>query len=153
MKRLLIGLMTASLLLAGTTTLARGNHDNGRHHGSRPPAHQGYHRPHHRPQYYRPHRRHHHRDGYRGAYLLGGVALGAILADSFASRDPEVIYVEPNPYPRTRIVYRDRPVTTALVSEPEWRLLRDQSNNCFEVTVDENGNELRTQVPASECDW
>jgi hypothetical protein len=79
--------------------------------------------------------------------------LGAVLADAFSSRDPAVVYVEPSPYPRTRIVYRDRPVSTALIAEPEWRLLRDQSDNCYEVTVDEDGNELRTQVPASECDW
>ena len=38
MKRLLTGLMTVSLLLAGTSTLARGDYDKGRHHGPRPPA-------------------------------------------------------------------------------------------------------------------
>ncbi len=155
MKRLLIGLMAVSLILAGTSTLARGNHDKGRHHGPRPPAHQGHHRPHYRPHYRPQHHHHHHRDrdGYRGAYLLGGVALGAVLADAFSYRDPEVVYVESSRYPSTRVIYRDRPVSTTVVSESEWSLTRDLEGNCYEVSTDDAGYESRTQVPASECDW
>ena len=156
MKRLLIGLMTVSLLLAGTSPLARGNHDKGRHHGPRPPTHQGHHRPDYRPHYrphYRPQHHHHHRDGYRGAYLLGGVALGAVLADAFSHREPDVVYVESSRYPRTRVIYRDRPVSTTVISESEWSLTRDLEGNCFEITTDAAGNELRTQVPESDCDW
>ena len=151
MKRLLIGLMTASLLLGGTSALARGKHDHRGHHAPRPPAHLGHHRPHHRP-YRRPHH-HHHRDDYRGAYLLGGLALGAVLTNAFYDHEPDVVYVERSPYPRTRVIYRDRPVTTTVVSETEWSLLSDLDGNCYEVATDDAGNELRTQVPASECDW
>jgi hypothetical protein len=78
--------------------------------------------------------------------------LGVVLADAFSHREPEVVYVESRP-PSTRVVYRDRPVSTVLVSESEWSLTRDLEGNCYEVSVDASGNEFRTRVPASECDW
>lgn len=139
MKRLLIGLVTASMLLTGPAALAGGKHGHGGYH--RPPIHGGY---------YRPHHHHHYRD-YSGAYLLGGIALGAVLTDAFVSRSPSVVYVEPSP--PARVIYRERPVTTVVVQESERSLLRDLSGNCYEVRTDDNGNELRTQVSSSQCDW
>lgn len=132
MKRLLIGLLTASLLLTGSNALARGGHG-----GHYPPPHLG-------------HYRHHHND-YRGAYLLGGLALGAVLADTMIYREPTVVYVERERSPR--VIYRERPVTRVVVSEPERSLLRDLKGNCYEVSRDGAGNELRSQLPAFECDW
>lgn len=135
MKSLLIGLLTASMLLTGTNALAWGRHS-------------GHYAPsvHHR--YYG---HHHHSHGYRGAYLLGGLALGAVLTDALIHRDPAVVYVEPSPRPR--VIYRERPVTRVVVTPPERRLLRDLDGNCYEVGKDGSGTELRTQLPASKCDW
>jgi hypothetical protein len=41
-----------------------------------------------------------------------------------------------------------------VVAAPQGRhLLRDLNGNCFERTTDANGNELRTELPPSQCNW
>lgn len=136
MKRLLIGLLAASMLLTGTNALARGGH--GGFYAPAPPPYRSHHWP-----------RHHH--DYSGAYLIGGLALGAILTDALIDRNPTTVYVEPSPPPR--VTYRERPVTTVVVTQPRRSLLRDLKGNCYEVSNDGSGSELRTQLPAAECDW
>lgn len=154
MKMLLIGLMTLSLLTAGGTAMAEGVKHGRGHYAPRPPAHLSHHRPHHRPDYghhrpdfsyRRPHHDHHrnHHD-YRGAYVLGGLALGAVLADAF-DNDSTVVYVDRSPAPPPRVIYRS--------GNSDIGLLRDRYGDCYEVFTNARGNEVRTEVAASECDW
>lgn len=83
--------------------------------------------------------------------FLGGLVLGSLLS-----------------YPRTyeRTVYRGVPAvetyarnggnvrvySSAPVASGR-RLLRDLEGNCFERNVDEEGNEIRVQLDASECEF
>ena len=134
MKRLMIGLIAASLVAGSGSALAGGYRDYGRHYS--PPRHSYY-------------GGHHH--SHSGAYLLGGVVLGAVLADAFYRPDPpEVVYVERRPYYGPRVVYQE---STLAVPAVRRSLLRDLNGNCFETSNDTDGRELRKQVPASECDW
>ena len=136
MKRVLIGLLAASMLMTGTNALARGGH--GGFYGPPPPPYRGH--------YWSGH----HHD-YSGAYLIGGLALGAVLTDALIDRGPTTVYVEPRPAPR--VIFRERPVTTVVVTQPRRSLLRDLNGKCYEISRDDADNELRTQLPASECDW
>lgn len=100
-------------------------------------------------------RRHDHDAG----YFVGGLVLGSLLS---APR-----YYEP---PIERVVYRSAPVVTqrevvvvrntvrdSSASNNQIasgrRLLRDLEGNCFERNVDEEGNEIRVQLQAQECDF
>lgn len=77
-------------------------------------------------------------------YLLGGIVLGSLL--SYPSyREPvtrirEIVYVKESS-PRT---------TTAATGR---HLLKDLEGNCFERVTDEDGNEVRIQLEASECSF
>lgn len=62
-------------------------------------------------------------------------------------RQPRVVYVN-NPAPVTTRVIRSTPV-----ARPERSLLRDLDGNCFERNFDDLGNEIRTQLPASACNF
>jgi hypothetical protein len=131
MKRFVVALMTASLLAVSGGAWAGGYG----HHYS-PPRHYSY--------------GHHH--SHSGAYLLGGVVLGAVLADAFyRPAPPTVVYVERSPYYRPRVIYREETVTVPVPAQRS--LLRDLKGNCFEISSDRDGNELRKQVSASECNW
>lgn len=100
-------------------------------------------------------RRHDHDAG----YFVGGLVLGSLLS---APR-----YYEPRV---ERVVYRSAPVVTqrevVVVRNNERntsgsnnqiasgrRLLRDLEGNCFERNVDEQGNEIRVQLQAQECNF
>lgn len=83
--------------------------------------------------------------------FVGGLVLGSLLS-----------------YPRSyeRTIYRTVPVvdtyrttggnvkvySSAPVASGR-RLLRDLEGNCFERNIDEEGNEIRVQLDASECDF
>lgn len=83
--------------------------------------------------------------------FIGGLVLGSLFS-----------------YPRTyeRTIYRTVPVvdtyktvtgnvkvySSAPVASGR-RLLRDLEGNCFERNIDEEGNEIRVQLDASECDF
>lgn len=92
--------------------------------------------------------------GYRrhsSGSFFGGLVLGSLLS-----------------YPRVheRTIYRPIPVvdtystgagnvtvySTAPVASGR-RLLRDLEGNCFERNIDEEGNEIRVQLDASECNF
>jgi hypothetical protein len=108
--------------------------------------------------HYPRHSYHHHYRGDRGAYLLGGLLLGSALATTvYSTREPDVVYIERRYAPPPRVVYSPRVVyeePATIVEVPAGRrLVRDLSGNCFERRFDRDGNELRVQLPASECDW
>jgi hypothetical protein len=72
------------------------------------------------------------------AYAIGGLALGAILMNAYSqNRAPSY----------TQQSYQAPPA-------PQGRhLVRDLNGKCYERTVDASGNELRTELPPSACNW
>ena len=133
MKRLLATCMAAVLIASSAAPLAGGFARRG--HGY-PSGHHSY------PRYH----------SNRGAYLVGGILLGSVLTHAFSPRpSPEVVYIERRPYRSPRIVYEE---PTTVVRRPAGRrLVRDLNGNCYEQRFDRNGTELRTQLPATACDW
>lgn len=103
--------------------------------------------------------RHSRRHDHDAGYFVGGLVLGSLLS---APR-----YYE---RPVERVVYRSAPVVTqrevvvvrnsvnnTSASNNQIasgrRLLRDLEGNCFERNVDEEGNEIRVQLEAQECNF
>lgn len=106
---------------------------------------------------YRYNRYDYHGHGSDAASFVGGVVLGSLLTDSF-SRDYTPAYSRPVVTRQvTRVI--ERPVQVVRVESPgrtvssrsEPYLLRDLQGNCFEVARDDAGNQVRTQLPDSEC--
>lgn len=88
---------------------------------------------------YRRHRRHNDL-----GYLVGGLVLGSLLSSSSyrepVTRTREVVYIKQS-------ASRSTPLTTGR------RLLKDLEGNCFERKTDSNGDEIRVQLEASECNF
>ncbi len=132
MKRLLTTCLAAVLLASSAATLAGG------------------------------YRGHGHSSSNRGAYLAGGILLGSVLTRAFFPRPapeviyiprpaPEVIYIERRPLRSPRVIYEE---SRTVVMPPAGRqLVRDLDGNCFERRFDRDGTELRSQIPATKCDW
>lgn len=140
-------LITAvTLLLSGFSAPAQAGY---KHH-YRYAGHYDYHpyRYHNRRGYrYRHGRYHRHRHSNRGAYLAGGIALGALLSHAYHTpryRSTHDGYV-------VREVVRDRPVVVRQGSITR-RLFRDRDGNCFERQL-QGGEELLIELPASDCNW
>ena len=72
------------------------------------------------------------------AYLVGGLVLGALLANAFPGSGPTSNYSSEQSTP-----------TTA----QGRRLFRDANGNCYERRTDGAGNELSTELPPSACNW
>ena len=80
------------------------------------------------------------------AYALGGLVLGAVLTNAYnqsRTPQPQATYVQ-----QTYQV----PVQRVVITQPR-RLLRDLNGNCYERTTDAAGNELRIELPPSDCNW
>jgi hypothetical protein len=89
--------------------------------------------------YRRSHRSHH---SNRGAYLVGGLVLGGIIASAIhRNHDPYVVR-ESRVEQSSRA---DRRVTR--------RLYRDRDGNCFERTFSSNGDELLSELDPADCAW
>jgi hypothetical protein len=93
------------------------------------------------PAYYGyPYYGHHHNNNNNSdwpAYLIGGAVLGSVLTNIY--HDSQV----QQPAPINQVY-----------SPPQGRhLLRDLNGNCYERSVDSAGNEMRTELPASACNW
>jgi len=73
------------------------------------------------------------------AYAIGGLALGAILMNAYSqSRAPS---------------YTQQQTYQAPPAAQGRHLVRDLNGNCYERTTDAAGNELRTELPPSACNW
>jgi hypothetical protein len=127
-KRPIAALIASSLLLMAPSAFAGGH---GWHHG----------------HYWRGYG-HHHGDDDDAAYLIGGLLVGGLVTHAYYRSRP----VYATPYPST-IVYRETiyPPPPVLISGR--RLLRDLEGRCYELQADGQGNELRTELPASACNW
>ena len=90
--------------------------------------------------YYPQHHNNNHSDS--AAYLIGGLVVGSLLTNAYNKSQQNAYsgqqYSQPN----------------QVVAAPQGRrLLRDLNGNCYERTTDGAGNELRTELPASACNW
>ncbi len=98
--------------------------------------------------------RHHH--GSDVGTLVGGIVLGSLISTAVLdNRRPETV---------TRTVYRapvvrntstvySRSAPASVNALPNRRLLRDLQGNCFEITRNSAGDEVRLQLPAAECSF
>ena len=97
-------------------------------------------------------RRHH----YDSGSFIGGLVLGSLFSyPRYSSRRYDTVTYRSAPVIRTRevvTVINSSPSNTAAVASGR-RLLRDLEGNCFERVVDEEGNEIRIQLDASECSF
>ena len=129
MKRLIAGLVACAMLIATPAAFAgdRGWHGGG--HG-----YNGY-------RYYRGGHHHNNNDD-EWAWALGGLVLGGIVGHSIGQARPQSAVIQPSP------VYSEPypPVTGR-------RLLRDLEGRCYDISTDTAGNELRTELPPSACNW
>ena len=95
--------------------------------------------------------------GYDSGSFFGGLVLGSLF-NSFrhSSRDVEtVVYRNAPPNSTRKIVYVDQAQTRSAAAPVASgrRLLRDLEGNCFERIVDDQGNEIRVQLEAQECNF
>lgn len=95
--------------------------------------------------------------GYDSGSFLGGLVLGSLFSyPRHSSRNVETVVYRDAPVTRTReIVYVDRSQARSSATEVASgrRLLRDLEGNCFERVVDDQGDEIRVQLEAQECDF
>jgi hypothetical protein len=83
--------------------------------------------------------------------------LGSLFNSSMhSSRNVETVIYRNAPTTSTReIVYVDQAQTRSPAAPVASgrRLLRDLEGNCFERIVDEQGDEIRVQLEAQECNF
>lgn len=95
--------------------------------------------------------------GYDSGSFVGGLVLGSLFSyPRQSSRTVETVVYRDAPTTRAReIVYVDRPPTgnSAAAVASGRRLLRDLEGNCFERVVDDQGDEIRIQLEAEECNF
>lgn len=95
--------------------------------------------------------------GYNSGSFFGGLVLGSLFSyPRYSSRNTETVVYRNAPTTRTReIVYVDRPQTRSAAAPVASgrRLLRDLEGNCFERVVDQQGDEIRVQLEAQECNY
>ena len=147
-----IGIIAGStLLLSGYSSSAHAGyykHGHGYYGGK------GYHYGHrrHRRGY---HRRHRHSD--RAAYLVGGLALGALISHAYHTpHRRHYRHSYRHSYPSDDDTYVVREVSRPTVVRKQGRvtrsLFRDRDGNCFERKQD-GDQELLIELPDRECAW
>ncbi len=136
MKLLAPLLVTIITVATSPTTLAGGSHGYDGHRG----GHHSYH-----PRIHRSVQRHR---SHRGEYLVGGILIGSLIANSVHHARHQRPYVEYRADQPTRTVYTERRTETI-----ERRLLRDGSGNCFEIFAAADGSETREPIARAECSW
>jgi hypothetical protein len=151
MKPMLLVTVLMAFLAGSTQALAGGGHGHGGYSGCGHGCGGGYY-----PRggyyyprggyYYGPYYGHHNNNNNSNssvAYALGGLVLGGLLTNAYnQSRAPRTVYVQ-----------QAQPAQVVAAPQQGRRLVRDLSGNCYERTTDSAGNELRTELPASACNW
>ncbi len=89
--------------------------------------------------YYQHHNNNNNNDS--AAYLVGGLLVGSLLTNAYHNAQTTV-YTQPAV-----------PTNQGTGAAQGRHLLRDLSGNCYEVTIDGAGNELRTQLPPAQCNY
>ncbi len=100
--------------------------------------------------YYPRYRRRH----YDSGAFVGGLVLGSLLSyPRYSWRYDRVTYTRPVTRTREVVYVKNRTSGSSTPVASGRRLLRDLEGNCFERNVDEDGNEIRIQLEASECSF
>ncbi|MDP6535827.1 MAG: hypothetical protein QGG02_05765 [Gammaproteobacteria bacterium] len=100
--------------------------------------------------YYPRYRRRH----YDSGAFVGGLVLGSLLSyPRYSRRYDSVTYTRPVTRTRKVVYVNNRTSGSSSAIASGHRLLRDLEGNCFERNVDEDGNEIRIQLDASECNF
>ncbi len=171
MNRNIVAFIAAAALMAAAPAFADGGgRGHGGYHGGHGNGHYGHYRGHggygykgyryagygtywrgYRPYRYAPYYGYYNNnDNDEAAYLVGGLVVGSLLTNAYYRSQQTPVYT-------TQTVVQPAPVvvqsTQVVVQGQGRRLLRDLNGDCFERTTDAAGNELRTQLPASECNW
>jgi len=114
----------------------------------------------HAPRHYAPRGRYYNNRGryyndYGPAYFFGGLMLGTLLTQQAEVTTTRIVNA-----PVERVVVRQpvviresRLVEESAAPPPSRRLLRDLGGNCFEIERRDDGSELRSELPATECNW
>ena len=94
--------------------------------------------------------------GYDSGSFVGGLVLGSLFSyPRYSSRSYDTVVYREAPRTRTReIVYVNKtPASSNAPIASGRRLLRDLEGNCFERIVDDQGDEIRVQLEAEECNF
>ena len=94
--------------------------------------------------YYQHHNNNNHSDW--PAYVAGGLIVGALLTNAYNKS-------QANSYSNGYYSQQSAPTAAPVGTVQGRRLLRDINGNCYERQTDNAGNEMRTELPASECNW
>jgi hypothetical protein len=115
--------------------------------------HAGWHGHHKQHHFYR-HRGH---NSHNGAYLVGGLILGSIIANNYHSHQSyRVVHHSTyrEPVSRGQVVYSTRVIEPHHETAVTGRnLFRDLQGNCFEIHRSDEGDELKEQLPEEACYW
>ena len=169
MQRIIVALI--GLVLISATGISHAGHN--KHWGYKSGAyydrhyHKGYlgHNGYRGAGHFRAHRHHHRYRGYRRsnddvAWLLGGLVIGSVITNAYhhhssyhRDRSYGARYHRDYP-PEREVIYRTRTTTRSVNSVlPGRHFYRDLEGNCYQITTNSEGEELREARPAKECDW
>ena len=93
---------------------------------------------------------------YDSGSFFGGLVLGSLLSyPRYSSKRYNTVTYRSQPVTQTRevVVVNNSTSGNSTPVASGRRLLRDLEGNCFERVVDEEGNEIRIQLEASECNF
>ena len=168
MKKTLTALFTCIVIVSSTGAIAGGY---GGYHGG---YHGGHHGGYYGGGYYGLHAGYYGSDGDVLGFIVGGLLLGSILHYAFSDpgytrhypeypeyRQSYTTYRAAEPVRHYRVyeepVYREvitrRTIRYNRVSSQRTHLHRDRHGNCFEVSYDRDGRELREELSRNDCNW
>jgi hypothetical protein len=96
------------------------------------------------------------RNSYSGGDFLGGLLVGSVLTSAVSSSyysPPRQHTTIVRPVVRSNVVVVREQSARSVPASAGRSLLRDLQGNCFERFTDEQGNQVRIQLEASECDF
>jgi hypothetical protein len=86
--------------------------------------------------------------------FIGALVLGSMLnRQSYPSRSIETVTYRSAPVRQRHVVYINSTARTSVSATPKRRLLRDLQGDCYEIEISPNGDELRSQVDPTICNF
>lgn len=96
-------------------------------------------------------RRYYDRHYYDTGSFVGGLILGSMLAPSYTRSQGTVVVRNRTPVVRPKTVVVERTVVENNSVPVGRSLLIDRQGNCYERTVNEQGDEIRTELDPAAC--
>jgi len=87
--------------------------------------------------------------------FVGGLVLGSLLSQqNYSSRSYEKVSYRSAPViVKRNVVYVNSTGRATVSANPKRRLLRDLRGDCYDIEISPNGDELRSQIDPSSCDF